>query len=239
MNRIRFEVPIKTASTSNLREHWAAKHKRTDAQKAATRRRCPEWTAGALLYVRLTRVAPRALDDDNLRGALKSVRDAVASWLRVDDRSPLVGWLYEQAKGPTPLVRVEVDARPLGVESELGPRPSMRALYEAVKGAPETDLTIPVHPDSIAGQAIRRLVEERGFIDEVIHPDRRPFSLGLGVVVTPAYQKAQTDAVVPKRRNLLGVKCECGHARGDHTSGRGVCMKGPCECCGFAADGGP
>jgi hypothetical protein len=169
MNRIKFEVPIKTASTSNLREHWAAKHKRTDAQKAATRRRCPEWTAGALIYVRLTRVAPRALDDDNLRGALKSVRDAVASWLRVDDRSPLVGWLYEQAKGPTPLVRVEVDARPLGVESELGPRQ-----------APEFDWL----------EAMKDLQAES---ERLMGPSPR-------FVVTPAYQKAQTEAVVPKRR---------------------------------------
>jgi len=106
---IRFEVPIKAPSTSNLREHWAAKHKRTDAQKAATRRRCPEWKAGPLLVVRLTRVAPSALDDDNLRGALKSVRDAIATWLRVDDRTPLVDWLYAQAKGPKPVVTVEVD----------------------------------------------------------------------------------------------------------------------------------
>lgn len=103
-----FDVPIKAQSTSNLREHWAARHKRTDAQKAATRRKCPEWTAGPLLYVRLTRVAPRPLDDDNLRGALKSVRDAIATWLRVDDRTPLVGWLYAQAKGSEALVRVEV-----------------------------------------------------------------------------------------------------------------------------------
>lgn len=103
-----FDIPIKAQSTSNLREHWAVRHKRTDAQKAATRRKCPEWKAGPLLYVRLTRVAPRPLDDDNLRGALKSVRDAIATWLRVDDRTPLVGWLYGQAKGPAPLVRVEV-----------------------------------------------------------------------------------------------------------------------------------
>src|SRR5690242_6717148 len=103
-----FEVPIKTRSTSNLREHPMARYRRTDSQKAATRRRCPEWTAGPLLVVRLTRVAPRKLDDDNVRGALKSVRDAVASSLRVDDASPLVRWEYTQEKGSTPLVRVEV-----------------------------------------------------------------------------------------------------------------------------------
>lgn len=172
MNRISFEVPVKTASTSNLREHWAAKHKRTDAQKAATRRRCPQWTAAPMLYVRLTRVAPRALDDDNLRGALKSVRDAIASWLRVDDRSPLVGWLYEQQKGPTPLVRVEVDARPLGVESELGPR----------AGVLKTDWL----------EAMKDLQAES---ERLMGPSPR-------YAVTPAYQKAQTEAVVPKRRKM-------------------------------------
>lgn len=103
-----FEVPVKTASTSNLREHPMARYRRTDAQKAATRRRCPKWTVGPLLVVRLTRVSPRELDDDNVRGALKSVRDAVATWLRVDDASPLVRWEYAQEKGKVPLVRVEV-----------------------------------------------------------------------------------------------------------------------------------
>jgi len=103
----RFEVPVKVASTSNLREHWAAKHKRTDAQKRATRAKCPLWTGGPLLVVTLTRVAPRRLDDDNLRGALKSVRDAVASWLRIDDASLLVRWEYQQETGKVPLVRVE------------------------------------------------------------------------------------------------------------------------------------
>ncbi|WFG54160.1 hypothetical protein Mx9_p53 [Myxococcus phage Mx9] len=106
---IKFDVPIKTKSTANLREHWAAKYKRTDAQKSATRRKCPEWQAGPLLVVRLTRVSPRQLDrGDNLNSALKSVRDALAAWLRVDDRTPLVEWLYAQEKGSEPHVRVEV-----------------------------------------------------------------------------------------------------------------------------------
>jgi hypothetical protein len=105
--KFRFEVPMKAPSTSNLREHWGAKAKRVDAQKRHTRARCPAWTDGPLLVVRLTRVAPRSLDDDNLRGALKSVRDAVASWLKVDDASPLVRWEYAQEKGAEPCIRVE------------------------------------------------------------------------------------------------------------------------------------
>lgn len=108
MRIIQFEIPIKTQSTSNLREHWAVKAKRVEAQKRATRSMCPAWTGGSLLVVTLTRVAPRRLDDDNLRGALKSVRDAVASWLRVDDASPLVRWEYGQEKGTGASVRVEV-----------------------------------------------------------------------------------------------------------------------------------
>lgn len=103
----RFEVPVKAASTSNLREHWAVKAKRVEAQKRATRAKCPPWDAGPLLMVTLTRVAPRQLDDDNLRGALKSIRDAVASWLKVDDASPLVRWEYAQEKGPEALVRID------------------------------------------------------------------------------------------------------------------------------------
>lgn len=104
---IAFTIPIKAPSTSNLREHWAARAKRAAKQKRDTRLLCPRWTHGPLLVVKLTRVSPRALDDDNLRGALKSVRDAVASWLKVDDASPLVGWEYEQAQGEQ-AVRVEL-----------------------------------------------------------------------------------------------------------------------------------
>jgi hypothetical protein len=94
-----FTVPVKTASTSNLREHWAAKAKRAATQRTVTRAVCPTLRMEPLLVVRLTRISPRALDDDNLRGALKSVRDAVAAWLKVDDASPLVQWEYGQEKG--------------------------------------------------------------------------------------------------------------------------------------------
>jgi hypothetical protein len=105
---ISFSVPMKAPSTSNLREHWSARAKRVDRQKVATRARCPVWTQGPLLVVTLTRVSPRTLDDDNLRGALKSVRDGVATWLRVDDATPLVRWEYAQHKGE-PSVRIEVN----------------------------------------------------------------------------------------------------------------------------------
>jgi hypothetical protein len=59
--------------------------------------------------VLLTRVAPSAgLDDDNLSGSLKAIRDQVAHWLRVDDRDPRVSWTYAQRRGKRGEWAVEV-----------------------------------------------------------------------------------------------------------------------------------
>jgi hypothetical protein len=50
--------------------------------------------------VRLTRVAPRKLDDDNLASACKGVRDEVAAMLGVDDGDErLVRFSYGQERG--------------------------------------------------------------------------------------------------------------------------------------------
>lgn len=107
MSRIAFTVPIRTKSAANLREHHMARHRRVKSERGATGRRWPGWAFGPLLVVRLTRLSRGRLDDDNLRGALKGVRDEVAAKLRLDDASPLVRWEYHQVKGE-PAVRVEV-----------------------------------------------------------------------------------------------------------------------------------
>lgn len=60
------------------------------------------------LVVTMTRVAPRALDDDNLRGAFKAVRDAIADVLGSDDRNPLIAWRYEQRKGAPKQHAIEI-----------------------------------------------------------------------------------------------------------------------------------
>jgi hypothetical protein len=66
----------------------------------------------AMVRVELTRIAPRALDDDNLRGALKAVRDGVADVLGIDDRDPRVVWDYEQAHGAPREYGVKIVIRP-------------------------------------------------------------------------------------------------------------------------------
>jgi len=62
---------------------------------------------GPLFVVRLTRISPGTLDDDNLRPTLKAVRDAVAAWLGLDDGGQLAKWEYAQEKGEAG-VRIEV-----------------------------------------------------------------------------------------------------------------------------------
>lgn len=101
---ISFRIPGEAPSAPNLREHWAVKAKRVKQQRAKVTRHMPKWDGAPLLYVRLTRVSPRELDDDNVRGSLKGHRDACASRLRVDDATPLVRWEYAQAKGPASVV---------------------------------------------------------------------------------------------------------------------------------------
>jgi hypothetical protein len=60
------------------------------------------------VVVTITRVSPRLLDDDNLRGALKAVRDGIADALGVDDRDERVRWRYRQIRGTVKYHAVDV-----------------------------------------------------------------------------------------------------------------------------------
>jgi len=103
-------IPMETPNITNQRVHWAVKAKQAKSQRGKVARRMPPVYATITepaLVVRFTRSGRRRLDDDGLRAALKSVRDQVASWLRIDDASPLVRWEYAQEAGE-PGVRIEV-----------------------------------------------------------------------------------------------------------------------------------
>jgi len=52
-----------------------------------------------VLPVRLVRIAPRGLDDDNLGAAFKSVRDGIADALGIDDRDPRVAYVPDSETG--------------------------------------------------------------------------------------------------------------------------------------------
>ena len=94
-------VPIRIESTQNLREHWAARAKRTREHRQAAwySLRAAKAPHAMPCTVTLTRIAPRALDGDNLQAGVKGARDGVADWLQADDADPRITWLYAQAKG--------------------------------------------------------------------------------------------------------------------------------------------
>jgi hypothetical protein len=106
------EVAIAVVSP-NVRAHYWARAKRTKRERAEVRRALEGRAAPPLpAAISLCRVGPRRLDDDNLAGALKGVRDQVSAWLGVDDADPRVVWRYEQARG-TYAVRITVtEVRP-------------------------------------------------------------------------------------------------------------------------------
>ena len=120
------DVPIRTVSELNRRDHHMARHRRVTVQRGvvalvlrATLRGRPPTLP---LVVRLVRVAPRDLDEgDNLAAALKAVRDQVAVEVGLplakmrprqkmpvaDDRDPRVSWEYAQERGDY-AVRIEI-----------------------------------------------------------------------------------------------------------------------------------
>jgi hypothetical protein len=95
-------VPIRTVPGLNAREHWRARAGRVKKERHATAW-CLRGVARPAVpcSVILTRLAPSAgIDDDNLVGALKGVRDEIAAWLGVDDRRrDQVRYRYAQARG--------------------------------------------------------------------------------------------------------------------------------------------
>lgn len=110
-------LPLKVVSNANQREHWAKRANRAKAHRSTARLAI----SGALLKaglsgsslpssvtVQLVRIAPRALDDDNLVGGFKAIRDGIADAMGIDDRDSRVTWLCGQRKGSPKEYLVEI-----------------------------------------------------------------------------------------------------------------------------------
>ncbi len=118
-------VPLRTVPGQNAREQHYVKARRVKLERDATswelwRSHAPR--PALPCTVRLTRVSPgyRPVDDDNLSGSLKGVRDEVAKWLGVDDgdRSK-VRFVYAQRQREPWAVEIEF-GEPIG-EAEFIP----------------------------------------------------------------------------------------------------------------------
>jgi hypothetical protein len=122
-------IPIRTGSGLNGREAWQVRARRVrkereDVAWLIAKRARPVLPCNCLL----TRIAPsNGLDDDNLQGALKGVRDEVARWLGVDDRHrAVVFYVYAQERGPWG-VRIQfVPMAPQQEQSSRGPESRLR-----------------------------------------------------------------------------------------------------------------
>lgn len=97
-------LPIRITSGLNMREHWrqrAARVKRERTIACLAALGCQGFTAiGWPAVCTLTRIAPGLLDDDNLAGGFKAVRDGIADALGIDDADSRISWRYAQRKGP-------------------------------------------------------------------------------------------------------------------------------------------
>jgi hypothetical protein len=106
----------------NSREHWRVKAKRVASERNSTSYALMgEQKPPIPCSVRLTRVGPGMLDDDNLVGAMKGVRDEIAKWLGIDDRhSETVRYVYAQRRASVEwIVTVEFGAPVAGAQFNL------------------------------------------------------------------------------------------------------------------------
>ena len=114
---LRVVLPLKIVSLANQREHWRVAGKRKQEQQRVTSM-CltpylsAEMRGAAAWRVKLTRVGRGQLDDDNLAGSFKHVRDRVALALGVDDGNRArIRFRYRQRKGsPSAIVFIEPQA---------------------------------------------------------------------------------------------------------------------------------
>lgn len=108
-------LPLQVISEANQREHWASKHRRTQAQRrtVATAWRAAYGSRRPALpcVVTFTRFGGQPLDqEDNLNVAFKGCRDEIAAILGVNDRDPRVCWKYRQEPGGRVGIRIALES---------------------------------------------------------------------------------------------------------------------------------
>lgn len=112
------EIPgVQLVSLTNEHRHWRVRQKRAGIQRdmipLVLRSRFGATPPAPPLLITLTRIAPRRLDSDNVVGACKTARDAVADYLGLDDGDPRLTWQYADVRGPrfVHALRVRIEPR--------------------------------------------------------------------------------------------------------------------------------
>jgi hypothetical protein len=93
-------IPMRTGNGLNDRLHHFARARKVKEARGNARmvvmQRARNWTLPCTIT--LTREGPGTLDDDNLPGALKAIRDGIADAFGTDDRTPKIQWKYDQVR---------------------------------------------------------------------------------------------------------------------------------------------
>ena len=111
-----FDLPIRTVSGLNVREHYMARSRRVKKERSTAALLTPATLKDSLpLMIRLVRIGPRLLDDDAVPGACKGIRDGIADKLGIKDNDPRVHWYYGQQRGKPREYAVRVEAVPKAV----------------------------------------------------------------------------------------------------------------------------
>lgn len=141
-------LPLRTLNRTNQREHWTGTHKRSSQERgivwgmlAMNRGDLPRvpW------LIRMTRTGPQILDDDNLRAALKSVRDGIADAAGLDDADPRLRFEYGPQERGDYAVRIQIS-------NSRGTRPKPDAT--AVPAVSRSDATQSGSEGVIAGSGL-------------------------------------------------------------------------------------
>jgi crossover junction endodeoxyribonuclease RusA len=106
-------LPLRTVSEANTHGHWRTKAKRVKMQRTTARMMLTldkRWCAKQNHFdVRLTRIAPKKLDSDNLAISNKAIRDGIADAIGIDDGSSKFSWEYRQETGRPKEYAVKVE----------------------------------------------------------------------------------------------------------------------------------
>lgn len=130
---------LRLVSEANARGSWHGGASRAAQQRRTVALFFRSLRCAVPCNVRIIRVAPSRLDDDNLARAAKAVRDQLAEWLGVDDRDERVSWTVAQTKGGVREYAVRVIVRPWS-PSEAGGR--------ITRGAEVDDVAVVLTPEA-------------------------------------------------------------------------------------------
>lgn len=109
---VTIDLPLRLGRGLNDRKHWAPRSKQAKAERQCAHLLVKHRYDKPPLpvVVTLVRLSAGTLDDDNLQGAFKAVRDGVADAYGIPDNDPRLRFQYaqERAKRGTAGVRVVI-----------------------------------------------------------------------------------------------------------------------------------